>query len=60
MVCNTHQNFTEEKGKHGEMYLKTKTNEGMVKARRDADKKNYYKCFGKTKFDSSKEGDAQI
>ena len=32
----------------------------MVKARREGEKKNYYKVYGKTKFDSSKEGDAQI
>lgn len=60
MICNTHKKYTEEKGKHGEMYLRTKQDESMVKARREGEKKNYYKVYGKTKFDSSKEGDAQI
>ena len=39
------------------MYLRTKKDESMVKAKRDMEKKNYYSVYGKTKFDSTKKED---
>ena len=52
MTCNTHKDFTCEKGTHSAMYLKSK-DPSLVKAGREEKKFKYNSTWGKTKFNSN-------